>query len=693
MEAGLEKRGGKLVVCFDDKAKNKSPLTLENPGMEYLKGLNDKGYGIFETANSFFATKDQLEKFRLETGKPNSTKRHKEFLVSLDEVFADLDICKDSDGTTEQEREDKKKSLMLAISNYCSASVYVITKNGLQPRWWINEKNIDEFTQQKYVNITNGIIEWSKQNGAKGDPVKDVTRILRKPGYYHHKSKPYLVTEEKGNEKIYTLNELSNYFWLEAITKIQDSLPNSDTLALNKVDALDIKQVVVDVWKERGSVAYFDKNDHLVVDGKATATFKGRLGGNYIATTSSDYPAKGNVVTYIAGTLGIDNKEAFKWLCKKYNINNKENKYEKLPDPINAEELCNIEFPPADWLIERIIPQGQITVISGSPSGYKTMTALEWAIKIVSGGKAYNNFNTTQCNVLIVNEDGDIQKNVKKRLLILNEKPSPNLHFLIGAGFKIEEEFIKQLISKIEKHNIGFVIFDSLRGVMPSDKDENDSGAVRQVINRLRLLTNIGVTILIIHHDRKKPANNRYVSSDPNDLGEMMSGSADIRGAVDCHLAMSSKRDKKEDKSYIIVTQTKCREEDLLKPFKVFVNNEKDEKGKTIKLEFLFDGEYDAEDSEETVNMAKEAILDFLFKSAEKEIWRQVIIDSKPGNFRSRTIDKALKILEKVDKSISSKTGKEMSLGGAEARRKFYFIKEKDIVSPEMNLEQMNGGF
>src|SRR3989344_1929555 len=103
--------GGRLIVCFNEKAKVKAPLTLENADAGYLKDLNDKGYGIFETANSFFATDEQLKELAVKKGKDKVTKRNKEFLIHLNEIFADLDICKDSDGTTEKLREAKKKLL------------------------------------------------------------------------------------------------------------------------------------------------------------------------------------------------------------------------------------------------------------------------------------------------------------------------------------------------------------------------------------------------------------------------------------------------------------------------------------------------------------------------------------------------------------------------------------------------------
>lgn len=369
-----QNKGLKFIVCFDDKAEQKAPLTLENPAEDYLKELNQKGWGIFETANSFFATPEQLKDLAIKKIKTSVTKRNKEFLTKLNEVFADLDVCKDTDDITAEEREKCKIDLKKALDDYCQPSSYVITKNGLQPRWQLDEPNIDEAAQQQYVNVINGIIEWSKQNGAKGDPVKDVTRVLRKPGYFHQKSDPYLITEEKGSGKTYTLEELKKYFWHEPVVKTSRPADVGNEQTYNQIDALDIRQVVIDVWKEKGSEASFDGDNHLIIDGTMTATFVGRQGdGNYMATTSSDYPAKGNAVTYVAETLGITTKEAYKWLCEKYLTNDLQE---------------NGRSSQANTLLEAIFSRKDIVLFhNGQGDGYISLNISEHRESWPCGGK------------------------------------------------------------------------------------------------------------------------------------------------------------------------------------------------------------------------------------------------------------------------------------------------------------------
>jgi putative DNA primase/helicase len=367
----------KLILCFHDQDKTKPKLTFKNPSEERLCELNSNGYGIFETANSF-----------------SGTKRRKEHLSRLDEVFADMDVCKDGDGTSEPEREEKKERLKNAIDAWCPASIYVVTKNGLQPRWWINESNTDRETLQKYESIINGIIEFSKMAGSLGDPVKDVTRVLRKPGYYHLKSEPYLVTEVLGCGKTYTLDELRKYFWEEPVVK---STSNQLT-APNPIDAIDIRIVVADVWKERGHIATFDAQDHLVIDGVITATYKDHLGKNFIATTSSDYPAKGNATTYVAETLGITTKEAWKWLENKYgrnvkggreSIGPKSSGKELIVGSTRATMVCmaDVRPEPISWLWQGRIAIGKLSIISGDPGLGKSLLTAKIAATVSTGSK------------------------------------------------------------------------------------------------------------------------------------------------------------------------------------------------------------------------------------------------------------------------------------------------------------------
>lgn len=629
----------RIVVCLHDKDK-KRPLTLNSPNEEYLKEVNDKGYGIFETANSFFATDEQVKL------SGNKTKRQKEFLTKLNEVYADLDVCKDTDGMAVIEREERKEKLMNALDLWCPPSVYVITKNGLQPRWWIDEKNVDEATQHTYVNVINGIIEWSKMLGSLGDPVKDVTRILRKPGYYHHKSDPYLITEKEGCGKTYTLKELKEYFWFEGDNKVSES---KQTIS-KSIDLLDIKTVVVDVWKEKGSIAEFDKDNHLFVNGVKTATFKGRLGnGNFIATSSSNYPAKGNAVTYVAETLGISTKEAWKWLCEKYPDTLLKSSLTKSEvskncttskSSISFSELLNTTFTPARYTIEPFFEQGTMNMVSAPPNTWKSWLLFLFARHIAEGTAVFDEFETVKASVMIVNEE-DSARLIQDRFMKLDiTDQSLQIFFRVAQGSKLTTEFVDELIAEAREKNVEVIMFDSLRAI--HEADENDSTAMQGVMDLLKKIARENITVIFTHHHRKKGMFAK------NDDSESSRGSSAINAAISGHISLTETNGPDNSK-ILVLKHLKSKVGEKLEPIDIEIKVGE-------KISFYYTGKHEGKNQAE--NEAKNRIIEVL-KEQTVLLSRKDFVNLKiAGN---TTIKNALKALE-VTGEVKFITRKEADL-------------------------------
>lgn len=98
----------------------------------------------------------------------------------------------------------------------------------------------------------------------------------------------------------------------------------------------DIKTVLADAAREGGwgNLTFKDRENHVYLDGERKGAFIGTEGDRqYIATNSSSFPIKGNKVTATAQLLKCPNREAFKWLCKKYNISDQAADEYKKKDP------------------------------------------------------------------------------------------------------------------------------------------------------------------------------------------------------------------------------------------------------------------------------------------------------------------------------------------------------------------------
>ncbi len=236
--------------------------------------------------------------------------RHKENLTHVNAVFADWDF-KPKEVTGDGKPDFKQ--FMLDLSELPSPSLVVESGNGWHVYWLLNEsivvtdENRDEVTKQ-----VEGVHRFIHEHYGSDAGAMDVLRLMRLPGHPHKKmpEHPFMVSVVTENDDRYTLQEL-----MERMPPIYketvEAVPKNE-------NGFDIKQVAIDAWAEKGDVVTWDTFGRLVWNGEHTGTFLGRRGDNYIATTSENFPYRGNATTYAAGVLGISTKEAYKWLINKY---------------------------------------------------------------------------------------------------------------------------------------------------------------------------------------------------------------------------------------------------------------------------------------------------------------------------------------------------------------------------------------
>lgn len=239
-------------------------------------------------------------------------RRLKENLSHVTSVFADFDF---KSGVPEL------KQFLLDIDELPTATYIVRSKNGYHCYWRLTEpivvtdKNRDELIKTMEAIHRQMVVTYGADAKAA-----DILHLLRIPDYEHRKdiNNPFMVEiVSDDSDTTYTLEELTH-----AIPPLyEDAKPAYEPSPSD----FDLRKVVVDVWKEKGSEASFNKMGQLIIDGVRTATFLGRKGsGGYIATTSTDYPYQGNATTYVAGVLGTSTSEAYKWLGYKYGFPEKE---------------------------------------------------------------------------------------------------------------------------------------------------------------------------------------------------------------------------------------------------------------------------------------------------------------------------------------------------------------------------------
>lgn len=313
----------KVYVLIHDRDKKNNPFveTYYQEDKELFAQKNKEGYGVYVTINDFSATEEQMKVLGVKTA------RNIAFLTKINAVFADLDIAKRGDGKSRDEKEKLKETLIFALYEVLPPTMIIDTSNGLQPLWCLKESSTDENYQHRYVNVINRIIEWSKKHGAMGDAVKDVTRVLRLPGYNHMKEEPYMVTVKYRDNFIYSLEDLERVFGVEETPTFQ----NKQKIDVSKLDdisrgieMIDFRDLIVHAFASIGRSVEFDKSGHMIdPQGGTTGTFIGRKGNRDYLASSSHEPYKGNRITAVADIKGINNKDARKWIIEEFNLKNK----------------------------------------------------------------------------------------------------------------------------------------------------------------------------------------------------------------------------------------------------------------------------------------------------------------------------------------------------------------------------------
>lgn len=221
------------------------------------------------------------------------------------------------------------------------------------------------------------------------------------------------------------------------------------------------------------------------------------------------------------------------------------------------DELMAKDYPPTQWLVESLIPEEALVILSAKPSTFKTWLSYEIALKVASGQKLFDELETTQTGVLILDgESGD--RLMKNRFACLGYMgdDKPIFYRTYSGGAKFDSEKVTEVIDFCLKNDVKLIIFDSFvrfSGV----KDENSSVAVAEVFKQFSEFKTAGLTALFIHHSRKGSA-----IYGRNEI-DSVRGSSDIIASCDVHLALT-----KRGKNTVIISQPKNRFDEETSPIK-----------------------------------------------------------------------------------------------------------------------------
>lgn len=258
--------------------------------------------------------------------------------------------------------------------------------------------------------------------------------------------------------------------------------------------------------------------------------------------------------------------------------------------PIPMSELMSKPFPPSEWIVEELIPAGEITFISAYPGNFKTWLMLDIAVCAVQGIDFLGKFKTKKSKILIIDEES-CEKNLQRRFKQLTVENALDIEILSFSDFNLSDT--DKVISYCQERNIDVVMIDSLIRVHKLG-DENSSTEMSKVFGELKKFKDKNISLIILHHNRKTGLTNGSTSA------EDMRGSSEIFAGADCVLSLSKNFEG------ITICQTKLKADEERVPFLVKIERLYD----GIKFEYLRDME--VEERKSKPQIAKEKIIELL---------------------------------------------------------------------------------
>jgi len=200
-----------------------------------------------------------------------------------------------------------------------------------------------------------------------------------------------------------------------------------------------------------------------------------------------------------------------------------------------GKDLYNEQLPPMKYLIDTYLIEESLVYYAGPPGSFKTGFLIQSALCGATGKNLMGEFSVNKrFKTLFIDEENGKRRTKSKfdritdglDIDVNKELNGDDIVFANISGFKISKEWAKKLEEYIKKFNPDLIVIDNIaRCLVGSERDERDVANIHSLLKPL--IEKYGVTIVIIHHCRKKDEKNT-----PRTL-EDLSGSRDFGGQCD----------------------------------------------------------------------------------------------------------------------------------------------------------------
>ena len=194
----------------------------------------------------------------------------------------------------------------------------------------------------------------------------------------------------------------------------------------------------------------------------------------------------------------------------------------KKMETITARELYEMKLPPANFIVDGLLPRG-LHIFAGPPKVGKSWLLLQLALAVASGNPFWG-LRTEQGTVLSLCLEDNYAR-LQQRISELTDEPPDTLHLTVLSK-SLDDGLCEQLEMFLKEHaDTNLIVIDTLQKIRGSEGDGNLYASDYQDIGMLkRIADEYQIAVILVHHLRKREA------SDPH---MMISGTTGIVGAAD----------------------------------------------------------------------------------------------------------------------------------------------------------------
>jgi len=346
--------------------------------------------------------------------------------------------------------------------------------------------------------------------------VKDVSRVMRLPGFYHCKASSFQSCILKANESpVYDCYNLITELGID-LESIQE-VPQEATQATPKQIKAEIPKPGrnVDFASIGGSLRRMGMSGReigdclLIINQSRCVPSMDEKEVRGIAKSMERYPK---------GQLPIL-QDSFK------------------PVVTSIAELMSMELPPIQWIVPGLLPEG-LAILAGKPKIGKSWFAWDLTLAVSRGDKAFSQFPCNPSSAFFLALEDNPRRIQDRVTKILCGQPSPKNAY-VGYSWpefgQTKGNGLEALYEWIENHiDVKLIIVDTLAKVRDrkGGKENAYDRDYRDLEGLQRLAGQYGIAVLVLHHQRKLEA---------DDIFDTISGSTGLTGCADTIMILQRK--------------------------------------------------------------------------------------------------------------------------------------------------------